>query len=84
MVLFAGLKLGESCEPGSSPDGMEWFMLVESKTQLLRLVCINPAATVVWVLKRRKRLFYMAASSSVAKRVLIMNLFPSPPDEETL
>ncbi len=45
---------------------------------------MNPAATVVWVLKRRKRLFYMAASSSVAERVLIMNLFPSPPDEETL
>ncbi len=45
---------------------------------------MNPAATVVWVLKRRKRLFYMAASSSVAKRVLIMNLFPSPPDGETL
>lgn len=44
---------------------------------------MNPAATVVWVLKRRKRLFYMAASS-VAKRVPIMNLFPSPPDEETL
>jgi len=27
VVLFAVLKLGESCEPGSSPDGMEWLML---------------------------------------------------------
>jgi len=27
VVLFAVLKLGESCEPGSSADGMEWFML---------------------------------------------------------
>jgi len=66
----------------------EWngscFVIVESRRPLLRLGCMNPAATVVWVLKRRKRLFYMAASSSVAKRVLIMNLFPSPPDGETL